>query len=265
MRKLFFKGFTIAALLWTSAAVAQQYRPIVLNEIKQRVADITNQGKKAVVLFDLDDTLIMTRERNLRILRDFASNEIINKNYPREAVTMGAMTIFQVRYQLTDTLKDAGITSEELIKKANDFWLPNFFSNEYCADDLQTPGAAGYLYDLVKAGAQIVFLTGRDIPRMQKGTVENLKKNRFPSSAKLIMKPDPKMDDLQFKKSAFAEVSQMGEVVGVFENEPANLNAMSDAFPKATAVFLDTVHSSKPDVPYANASWVPDFTGPYAD
>jgi len=73
------------------------------------------------------------------------------------------------------------------------------------------------------------------------------------------MKPDPKMDDLQFKRDAFAQIEHLGEVVGVFENEPANINAMADAFPGAVAVFVDTIHSPKPDVPAERVEWVRDF------
>ena len=84
---------------------------------------------------------------------------------------------------------------------------------------------------LTNAGAKIVYLTGRDIPRMHDGTVISLARNRFPmnaSEAELIMKPDPKIDDLEFKKAQMARIAKMGEVIGVFENEPANLNAMAD-------------------------------------
>ena len=45
----------------------------------------------------------------------------------------------------------------------------------------------------------------------------------------------------------------------VFENEPANLNAMVEAFPLASAVFLDTIHSPRPDVPSEASQWVGDF------
>jgi len=67
------------------------------------------------------------------------------------------------------------------------------------------------------------------------------------------------MDDLEFKKSQFRPLAALGEVVGVFENEPANINAMADAFPNAKAIFLDTIHSPKLDVPEDRVNWVRDF------
>jgi hypothetical protein len=54
-------------------------------------------------------------------------------------------------------------------------------------------------------------------------------------------------------------VSALGEVVAGFENEPANLNAMADAFPKASMVFVDTVHSRKPGIPKAGVPWIGSY------
>ncbi|MBI4404638.1 MAG: hypothetical protein HY537_10775 [Deltaproteobacteria bacterium] len=51
----------------------------------------------------------------------------------------------------------------------------------------------------------------------------------------------------------------MGQTIAAFENEPANINAMGDAFPAAALVYLDTIHSKKPDVPGPNTSWIRDF------
>ena len=54
-------------------------------------------------------------------------------------------------------------------------------------------------------------------------------------------------------------LAQMGSVVGVFENEPANINAHHDAFPNAVAIFLDTIHSKTLVVPESGISWVENF------
>jgi hypothetical protein len=118
------------------------------------------------------------------------------------------------------------------------------------------------LHLLARAGAKIVYLTGRDIPRMELGTKANLIRNRFPMDpdhAELIMKPDPKMDDLKFKESQYSIIAAMGEVEGAFENEPANINSMADAFPNAQAIFLDTVHSPTHIVPEDRVEIVKDF------
>jgi hypothetical protein len=233
-----------------------------LQTVLDRVEQVTAQRQQAIVIMDLDDTLINTRERNLRIIQDFVRLPEIAPSYPEESEKALQLQAGNIRYLLGDTLKNAGITNADFIKKASDYWLANFFTNNYCAHDKQIPGAARYLYKLIQAGAKIVYLTGRDTPRMGSGTAENLQRNFFPTAptqALLMMKPDAKIDDLQFKKDSFAQIANMGEVVGVFENEPANLNAMMDAFPEAMGIFLDTIHSPKPDVPKQNATWVLNF------
>lgn len=259
------KKVTLALALSLGAqtmAQADTYEPEALEVVAERVEQASNQGKQAVVIFDLDDTLINTRERNLRILRDFASQPEIQASHPEEAQKILHIRLNEIKYLLGDTLKGIGITDEALLKNASDFWLARFFTNEYCALDKQNLGAAKYARRLARAGAKIVYLTGRDVPRMETGTIENLKKNNFPgveTQGLLMMKPTAQMDDLQFKKESFVKIAEMGEVVGVFENEPANINAMAEAFPDATAVFLDTIHSPKPDIPATGISWVKDF------
>lgn len=80
--------------------------------------------------------------------------------------------------------------------------------------------------------------------------------------AKLMMKPTKEMDDLQFKKDAFQSISELGVVVAGFENEPANINAMRARFPEAHMVFLDSIHSKKPDVVADGVFWVRSFLLP---
>jgi hypothetical protein len=57
------------------------------------------------------------------------------------------------------------------------------------------------------------------------------------------MKASFREDDLGFKRAAVADIRTLGRVVGLFENEPANLNMLHEAFPEAIAVFLETIHS----------------------
>jgi beta-phosphoglucomutase-like phosphatase (HAD superfamily) len=241
---------------------ATTHQPEVLNEIIEKTQEASFKGLKPVVVFDLDDTLINTRERNLRIISAFISQSDVKARYGEEVQKISALTLSDIKYLLADTLKSKGVVNSDFLKEASDFWLDRFFSNEYCSSDKPTPGAAKYLHDLIKAGAKIVYLTGRDIPRMEQGTRINLKRNFFPmlsEHTELLMKPDPKIDDLAFKKEALAQIKEMGDVAAVFENEPANLNALSEFFPNATAVFLDSIHSPKPDQPNPKATWISDF------
>jgi hypothetical protein len=109
-------------------------------------------------------------------------------------------------------------------------------------------------------------MTGRDTPRMGKGTADNIQfyfayRQGNPHSV-LLLKPERKTDDLVFKRNSFETVKAMGDVVGVFENEPANINAMADFFTSATSIFLDTVHSPEAPQVEQQVAWVKDFSLP---
>lgn len=236
---------------------------VVHNKILQQIVEVASQGHTPVLLFDIDDTLVHTRERSQRIFREFAQQESIQSQYPDIAQKLLSVKMVEIKYKLNETFRDLGIANANVLKLANAFWLARFFTNEYAALDAPISGAAQFLNKVVKAGAKIVYLTGRDAPNMEMGTRSNLKRNFFPHSSEnsiLLMKPDIKMDDLIFKKDSFSKVAQMGRVIGVFENEPANLNAMMEAFPEAIGVFVETIHSPKPDVPNANAIWIKEYS-----
>ncbi|MBI3544101.1 MAG: HAD family hydrolase [Deltaproteobacteria bacterium] len=243
-------------------ARAADYRPEALGEVGARVEQAARAGARPVVVFDLDDTLINSRERTTRILRELGESEEVRRAFPDDAETLAATPVSRVRYYLEETFANLGIDNKPLLAQANEFWLKRFFTNDYCAKDKPVRGAVGYVSWLAKLGAKVVYLTGRDAPNMEPGTRYNLTRSRFPMSPEntlLLMKPDPKMDDTEFKKTALAAIGRLGDVVGVFENEPRNINVLHAAFPAAVAVFVDTVHSNKPDVPAADVAWVRDF------
>lgn len=242
--------------------LAAEYHPEVLGRLIRNVRTATQHGIHPVVVFDLDDTLINTRERNVRILHDFASLDSTRETFPEESEIAANLSTSQFHYLLKDTLSAVGITNKKFIEAASAFWLQNFFTNKYCADDIPNDSAASYVRALARAGATIVYLTGRDLPRMGNGTVKNLLDLHFPlgtKRARLIMKPSKDSDDLQFKISQFDRIRETGPVVAAFENEPANINAFQAHFPDSEMIFLDTIHSPKPDQPNDGVIWVKDF------
>ncbi len=259
-----FKSLALAAIASAtieSSAFAVAFNEAELSQIIDRAQELKAQGKSSVVLFDLDDTLVSTQERSLRILREFASQPEIQRVFP-ESSRLFLLKETDIQYELALTFKNIGIANKDLLKAASTFWMQRFFTNAYCSKDKALAGAKIYLHRLIAAGAKVVYLTGRDAPGMELGTRANLVRNNFPhhpSQALLMMKPDKSIDDLIFKTQAFTQVAEMGEVIGVFENEPANLNAMAKAFPQAKAMFVDTIHSPKPDRPVEGAIWIKNY------
>lgn len=272
LRTVFFTAVITLIVAFGSLTFAKPYNPQSLADLIETVRVEAAKGKSPVVMFDLDDTLTNTRDRTVRILHDFANQAEIQSAFPDESKKLETLEFAQTSFLLKDTMKSMNIDNPAFIEKANDFWQANFFTNKYCAEDIETSGASVYLHLLAKAGAKIVYMTGRDIPRMGKGTKENLAKNHFPRkrwfsfisgpAPVLILKPDQKEDDLKFKESQYDNIRNMGEVVGAFENEPANINSMANAFPHAAAIFLDTIHSPNPAVPEDRVEWVENFILP---
>jgi hypothetical protein len=239
---------------------AVAYSAVVLDQVAEQVRT-ADKANHPMVVFDLDDTLFDVRTRTLSILHEFAANPEVQAEYPEIADKLAKAALSDMRYDPKGAFDQLGVHDDAVLAKWKAFWAPRFFSDRYCERDDTVAGAAAYAKRLVDLGARVVYLSGRDIARMQKGTLAGLKTRGLPTGHKtsLILKPDAKDDDLVFKKNAFAAIAKMGQVIAAFENEPKNLNAMGEAFPKAVLVFLDTQHSAAPDTVTGEAHWVKNF------
>lgn len=251
------------AIVTSQPVDERETRPaaLILDQVAELVISADKKQGKPVVIFDLDDTLFSTRPRNARIVREFGSLPEIQKEFGGIATKLATASPSQMRYHMEDSFALLGISDDTALQKAKAYWEPRFFSDEYCAIDEPITGAVAYVKKLHRLGAQIVYMSGRDEPRMKKGTVQSLKKHGFPLSDRtlIVLKPHKDDEDLKFKRDAMERIRARGQVVAVFENEPRNLNAFDEAFPKSVLVFLDTQHSRAPDKPTAEAHWVKDF------
>ena len=133
------------------------------------------------------------------------------------------------------------------------FWRQTFFSNEYLDYDVPFDGAQSYVQALYDLGAEIAYLTGRDVARMGTGTAQVLKKWQFPldgTQAYTVLKPVKGMDDAQFKSDWFAALPA-NKYAGVwfFENEPVNVNLVRDTHAHVEIVFFESTHSGKSEAP----------------
>ncbi len=238
---------------------APAYEPLILDQVVEIVR--TTDRKPPVVILDLDDTLFDARSRTLPILKELAQDPVF-KDHPEASKRLNEAKTGNLHYDLDRTFAELDIDDTVALEKATAFWAPRFFSNKYCALDSALPGAVAYVNRLHKLGAQIVYLSGRDTPRMRRGTLQSLKSAGFPSGkgTTLVLKPAKEMDDFQFKLDAFEAIGKLGMVVAAFENEPKNLNALGEAFPKAVLVFIDSRHSKSPDLPTTESHWIKDFS-----
>lgn len=233
-----------------------------LKQILSLVEAFLRRGAAPVLLFDLDDTLLLTAYRHVRILREYASLQDTRGRYLEEAWKIVQIEPHQVRYSIPDTLKANGIEHPEVHQEVKSFWFARFFTNDYLSADEPVAGGPRFCREAREKGATLVYLTGRD-ESMREGTEASLAKHGFPvpdgKAVRLILKPRFDTPDLEFKAQVLKEVARLGPVAAGFENEPAHINLFADAFPQGRMVLLDTKHSGKPVLPYPSVARLPDY------
>ena len=232
------------------------YDPTVLARVLARVGALPG----AVVVFDLDSTLLDNKPRQARILREFGQAHGI-------AALAQARPEHWIDWSITRAMANAGLGAEEVARwadAAKQFWRERFFTSEYCRDDEPIAGARDYLAAVAEAGAFIAYCTGRHEP-MRAGTVDNFARLGYPlpgARVQLVMKPVFELADDDWKIEAYTRLRQLGAVVAVFDNEPTHVNGYRAGFPEATVVHVATDDSGRP-VPLAEGVVsIRDFSRP---
>jgi hypothetical protein len=213
--------------------------PSVLDRVLARVRTLPG----AVVVFDLDSTILDNRPRQARILREFGVARGI-------AALAEAHADHWQDWSIQRAMANAGLGPDEvarLVEDAKQFWRDRFFTSEYCRDDAPIAGAREYLGAIVDGGGRVVYCTGRHEP-MRAGTVESFVRLGYPvpdAGAQLLMKPVFELSDDDWKVEAYARLRAIGEVAAVFDNEPTHVNGYRAAFPDAIIVHLATDDSGR--------------------
>ena len=257
----------LSFLLFTTVSYADSSKTYPKKELQ----DVVNQAEEGTVfLFDLDDTLFTTKNRNMKILTEFVSGksncvdiESLCRHVKRN------LSSRHLEWNFTNTLKNLGFSDENIkafAPKYKTFWGPRFFGNSYLKYDELNPGAKDYVQKIFKKGATIFYLTGRNDADMRKGTEEAIRRAGLPfdhERVHLMLKPGD-ADDTEFKKTVFESVAKLGRLVAAYENEPDNIMAMADfeGFKGGAFFFLDTLNSGKGVTTLASRPdliWAVDF------
>ncbi len=193
---------------------------------------------RGVALFDLDSTLLDNRPRQARIVQDFGRAAALPE-------LLDARPEHWQGWSLEVALRNAGLSPAQLaqhLAPARAFWREWFFTSAYCRLDVPVPGAPAFVQEVLRAGAQVAYVTGR--PRqMEDGTREAFRLHGFPlpdgARVHLLMKPARDLHDDLWKAQAQAQVARLGPVVAAFDNERTHINGYAAAWPEALAVHLD--------------------------
>lgn len=205
------------------------------------------KSRTPVVVFDLDGTLMDNRPRSVAIFRELADAWM--HRHPEEARAIRKSRPEELAYAVTDSLTRLGVRTTDLLEEATSFWKERFFRDAYLVHDIAIAGAPAFVHELYRAGANIVYLTGRDLPLMGLGSWTSLRDLGFPIGVvgtELVVKPHFDMPDTEFKRAVAPALARLGTVIGVFDNESANCNLLLEAHPGASSIFLDTQHAPDP-------------------
>jgi len=217
-------------------------------------------GRPPVVVFDLDGTLMDNRPRTCAILREIAV--VWREAEPDLSRRLLEASPDAIPYHFHDVLALFDVTREDLVSFAFDYWKTHFFADPHIQHDVEVTGAVRFARACYEAGASLVYLTGRDLPQMGVGTFGSLRAHGFPigvCGTELVLKPEARMLDFEFKRFEAPKLARVGHVIASFDNEPENCNLFLARYPDAESVFVDTQHAAGAPPLAAGVKVIPDF------
>lgn len=208
-----------------------------------------------LIIFDLDSTLFDVAPRFEKVLTDIALEPVMKEKFPSVVPHFRNIKTERRDWGFVEVLHRAGVEHDnlDLFKTVRQLWIEKFFSNEYIHYDVPYQGSVDFVRKIEKLNIPIVYLTGRDVKRMERGSREVLLKWDFPLDdimSKLVLKPERSMDDALFKRDwIHNHILSSQSPVFLFENEPVNINLIAKELPQVELVFFDSTHSRKETPP----------------
>lgn len=227
----------------------------LLCQVLVKIQENKAKNLHPLLVFDLDSTLYDVSPRSQKIVHDFAEIHENMKKFPKACSLLKQVSVLREDWGIKTAIIRAGITDEspEFYQSMMTHWKKHFFSNEYLKYDKPYPGAVEFVNKAYDLGAQIIYLTGRDVHRMGEGSAHVLVESGFPLEGKqssLILKPNKEMDDALFKKDCFEHYAiEKHGYIAFFENEPVNINLVNNHFNHIDIIIFESTHSGQEEHP----------------
>ncbi|MBC7795215.1 MAG: hypothetical protein H7Z43_16040 [Clostridia bacterium] len=269
----------VSAAAWVAASsFIKATAAEVMSRIEKRVVAMAQSGKRAIVIFDLDSTLYNNGPRQVVIFREFAEAYSSHPVFGTQACKLANFRAENMSFSNDAMARSCGVdttteTGEALLEAYVDFWRARFFNNTYVTNDTVYANAVAQVRRIFDATdsfpeaqrVHVIYLTGRhkaftsDDPAqkpyeggMEGGTRQAIVRDGLPlnpARVTLMMKDNFSEKDVDFKGRVKAQVNQLGEVVGAFDNEPGNVAIFVRDYPLAMHVLVYTIASEKPAQP----------------
>jgi len=227
-----------------------------------------------VVIFDLDYTVYDNDPRMLQVLKEWAARPEATGRFPVESRMIGALPPDKIRYFARDSVREAGLDDTQTAAVMTDllpFSRSRFLDNDHTLIDPLIPGVRDLIQALVRAGAKVVFLTGRTEAEQGAATRAALARDGMAEDGEhyfLYMKPSgTKSDgspftDEEFKRGRAGDIDKLGDVVATLDNEPVNVVTYTAMYPRAMNIFVNTRWSNKVTLPGSGVYRIDHYVAP---
>jgi len=215
-------------------------------------------AERALMVFDLDSTLLDNSPRQARIMRDYGKDHGV-----AALETVGAD--HWKGWDAKVPMRAVGLAPDEVDVHFDAFrayWWERFFVSDFCELDRPLPGAVAYAQAVAATGARLHYVTGRH-EAMRSGTLACFERHKLPipgGRVELVMKPSLDESDDAYKNRTYEALRGAGQLVGAFDNEPAHINGYFEAFPDGQAVHLATDHSLREIPVHSDIPSIRDFS-----
>ncbi len=207
---------------------------------------------QAAVFFDLDSTLFCVSPRIEAILRDLAYDKELLQIEKEATKKLESLKVQERDWGIRPVIEREGLKASpaffRLLKRK---WSARFFSSDYLKFDRPYEGAPELVQYVAKKNVSISYLTGRDRQNMEQGTIESLKRWKFPlvDEKNLIMKPNSQRHDEDFKPEILKTHLTDSRPIWFFENEPVIIHRVRALLPSVKIIFVDSTHSGRAEPP----------------
>jgi hypothetical protein len=242
----------------------------VLDQILPRIQHNQAQNITSILVFDLDETLILTSARKAVALKSTINTTWINNCTPPSHLSFTAaeceslkntlpllsargLNQSQNAYDLSSYLKQLGLTlSAEHESQIKQQAIDLYMQPTEMDLDTEIPGAQRFIQFLLhEPRVKIFYVSSRFKETQQTATLKSLKKlgllRKKRNTDDLLLEPtlflrNLNQSSIEFKTTAFNAIQNWqthSDVIAVFENEPENMNAMTSIFSQAEAYFME--------------------------